>query len=166
MRNNTKIQIPLRRLWRELRKSSQSMSPWSYDVGGSAEKGVARNCELACKKRVLLKAGGNAMHGCSSQEFSTVCKNWHQWSTDCVLPRLVSKWDKACAKRLARLTSYIKHTEHHTQHCVVGDKNEDSKLGLGQDASFRWRFARFQINLKRSIVRIWITNRCSNVLDA
>ena len=47
-----------------------------------------------------------------------------------MLPRCVTNWNQACAKRLEILTSYMKHTKHYTQYCVVGDPNEDCKLGL------------------------------------
>ena len=125
MRNNTKIT-----------NSSPSITAWSYDVGGHAARSVARNCELACTSASFLKLPETSCmdaHHFFPKKISTVCENWHEWGTDCVdmtalrqktrvaldVPRLVTKWNKACAKILARLTSYMKNTKHCTQHCVV-----------------------------------------------
>ena len=53
-----------------------------------------------------------------------------------VLARCMTKWTRACDKRLERLIAYIHKTNNHVQHCFVGDKAEDCKLGLFCDASF------------------------------
>ena len=57
----------------------------------SVDHGVPKRApheHFSClQKRVVLKAAGNAMHGCSSlfpKKISTVCENWHEWCTDCV----------------------------------------------------------------------------------
>ena len=41
------------------------------------------------------------------------------------LARHVTKWTKACDRRLHRLISYMHHTAHHTQMCFVGDNQSN-----------------------------------------
>ena len=52
------------------------------------------------------------------------------------LARAVTKWTKACDKRLARLISYIPHTCEFRQHCHVGITAQQCRLGLFQDSDF------------------------------
>ena len=52
------------------------------------------------------------------------------------LARAVTKWTKACDKRLARLISYIHHTSEHRQYCCVGNTAQQCKLELFQDSDF------------------------------
>ena len=52
------------------------------------------------------------------------------------LAREVTKWNKACDKRLHRLVSYLHHTKDRVMHCWVGDNPEDCILVLYVDASF------------------------------
>ena len=48
----------------------------------------------------------------------------------------VTKWTKACDKRLARLISYIHHTSEYRQYCYVGNTAQQCRLGLFQDSDF------------------------------
>ena len=57
------------------------------------------------------------------------------WSVD-KLARPVTKWTKACDKRLARLISYIHHTSEYRQYCNVGNTALHCRLGLFQDSDF------------------------------
>ena len=57
------------------------------------------------------------------------------WSVN-KLPRAVTKWTKACNKRLARLISYIHHTSEYRQYCYVGNTAQHSRVGLFQDSDF------------------------------
>ena len=50
-----------------------------------------------------------------------------------MLARAVTKCDKAYAKRLARLISYIIQTKRYRQSCVVGNTIQDFKLALCQE---------------------------------
>ena len=50
--------------------------------------------------------------------------------------RLITKWTKACDKRLNRLISYIHHTSEDKQYCYVGNTSKQSRLGLFQDSDF------------------------------
>ena len=55
------------------------------------------------------------------------------WSVN-KLARAVTKWTKACDKRLARLTFYIHHTCECRQCCYVGNTARHCRLGLFRDS--------------------------------
>ena len=55
------------------------------------------------------------------------------WSVN-KLARAVTKWTKACDKRLARLISYIHHTSEYRQCCYVGNTAQQCRLGSFQDS--------------------------------
>ena len=57
------------------------------------------------------------------------------WSVN-KLARSITKWTKACDKRLNRLISYIHHTCEYKQHCYVGNTAKQCRLGLFQDSDF------------------------------
>ena len=57
------------------------------------------------------------------------------WSVN-KIARAVTKWTKACDKRLARLISYIHHTCEYRQYCYVGNTAHQCRLGLFQDSDF------------------------------
>ena len=52
------------------------------------------------------------------------------------LARSITKWTKACDKRLSRLISYIHHTFEFWQYCHVGNTAKQRRLGLFQDSDF------------------------------
>ena len=52
------------------------------------------------------------------------------------LARSITKWTKACDKRLSRLMSYIHHTGEYKQYCHVGSTAQHCRLGLFQDSDF------------------------------
>ena len=52
------------------------------------------------------------------------------------LARAVATWTKACAKRWARLISYIHHTSEYRQCGYVGNTARQCRLGLFQDSGF------------------------------
>ena len=58
-----------------------------------------------------------------------------QWSVN-KLARSITKWTKACDKRLNRLISYIHHTCEYKQYCHVGTTAKQCRLGLFQDSDF------------------------------
>ena len=49
---------------------------------------------------------------------------------------MVTKWTKACDKRLSRLISYIHRTNDFRQYCHVGNTVQQCRLGLFQDSDF------------------------------
>ena len=57
------------------------------------------------------------------------------WSVN-KLARSITKWTKACDKRLNRLISYIHHTCEYKQYCYVGNTAKQCRLGLVQDSDF------------------------------
>ena len=57
------------------------------------------------------------------------------WSVN-KLARSITKWTRACDKRLNRLISYIHHTCEHEQYCYVGNTAKQCRLGLFQDSVF------------------------------
>ena len=58
-----------------------------------------------------------------------------RWSVN-ILARSITKWTKACDKRLNRLISYIHHTCEYKQYCHVGNTAKQCRLGLFQDSDF------------------------------
>ena len=57
------------------------------------------------------------------------------WSVN-KLARSITKWTKACDKRLNQLISYIHHTCEYKQYCYVGNNAKQCRLGLFQDSDF------------------------------
>ena len=52
------------------------------------------------------------------------------------LARAITKWTRACDKRLARFISYIHHTSEFKQYCHAGNTAKQCRLGLFQDSDF------------------------------
>ena len=67
------------------------------------------------------------------------------WSVN-KLARSITKWTKACDKRLNRLISYIHHTCDYTQYCHVGNIAKQCRLGLFQDSDFAGDLEEFKIH--------------------
>ena len=107
-------------------------SSCSFDMEGHAKKHVGRHCELANKKTEQLYKGSTPClddHQSKEEEnesvgeLSKVCsQNFLKclylarigrpdtlWSVN-KLARSITKWTKACDKRLSHLISYIHHT--------------------------------------------------------
>ena len=57
------------------------------------------------------------------------------WSVN-KLARSITRWTKACDKRLCQLISYIHHTCEYKQYCYVGNTAKQCRLGLFQDSDF------------------------------
>ena len=137
---------------------AETISSWSYDLEGHAKKCVEIYCELANKTtQQLHKVAPPCMddHQFKEEknesvgELSTVCSQIvHKclkmarigrpdilWSVN-KLARAITKWTKACDKRLARLISYIHHASEYRQYCYVGNTPQHCRLGLFQDSDF------------------------------
>ena len=135
-----------------------SISSWSYDVEGHAKKCVERSCELANRTtQQLYKVSTPCIDDHHSKEeewksvgeLSKVCSQIVLkclyaaligrpdilWSVN-KLARAVTKWTKACYKRLSRLISHIHHTCDYKQYCHVGNIAKQCRLGLFQDSDF------------------------------
>ena len=137
-------------------KPDADIFSWSYDMEGHAKKCVERYCELANSttqqffytvstpclddhhfKEEELGSVGELSKLCSQ----TVLKCLYLariggpdilWSVN-TLARAVTKWTRACGKRLALLISYTHHTSEYKQHCHVGNTAKQCRLGLFQD---------------------------------
>ena len=119
------------------------ISSWSYDMAGHAKKCVERYCELANKTtQQLYKVSAPCIddHHFKEEEEMKSVGELSQVSSQIVLKclylarigrpdilwsvnklaRSITKWTKACDKRLNRLTSYIHQTCEYKQYCHVG----------------------------------------------
>ena len=86
------------------------------------------------------------------------------WSVN-KLARAVTKWTRACDKRLARLISYIHHTCDYKQCCHVGNTAKQCRLGTVSRLRFCRRSWRLKIDLRVNFVHIWMSYVCSNQFD-
>ena len=134
------------------------ISSWSYDMAGHAKKCVERYCELANKttqqlykvstpciddhhfKEEELKSVGELSKVCPQivlkcLYLARIGRLDILWSVN-KLAQSITKWSKACDKRLNRLISYIHHTCEYKQHCHVGNTAKQCRLGLFQDSDF------------------------------
>ena len=109
--------------WQTIRQKVQSFKPlhgWSW----LQERGVWISGELSdvCSQ-IVLKCFFLARIG-RPDILWTVNK----------LARSVTKWTRACDRRLARLISYIHHTSDYRQYCHVGNTAQHCRLGLFPDS--------------------------------
>ena len=134
------------------------ISSWSYDMVGHAKKCVERYCELANKttqqlykvstpciddhhfKEEETKSVGELSNACSQiflkcVYLARIGRPDILWSVN-KLAWAITKWTKACDKRMNRLISYIHHTNEYTQYCHVGKSAKQCRLGLFQDSDF------------------------------
>ena len=134
------------------------ISSWSCDLEGHAKKCVERYCELANKTtQQLYKVSSPCLgdHHFKEEETKSVGELSNTccqivlkclylarigrpdilWSAN-KLARSITKWTKACDKRLNRLISYIHHTCEYKQYCYVGNTAKQCRLGLFQDSDF------------------------------
>ena len=134
------------------------ISSWSYDMAGHAKKCVERYCELANKttqnlykvstpciddhhfKEEEMKSVGELSQVCSQivlkcLYLARIGRPDILWSVN-KCARSITKWTKACDKRLNRLISYINHTCEYKQYCYVGNTAKQCRLGLFQDSDF------------------------------
>ena len=131
---------------------------WSYDMAGPAKKCVERCCELANKKTWQLYEVSTLCvddHHFMKEELESVgelSKVCSQIVLKCLylariggpdilwsvnkLARSITKWTKACDKRLNRFISYIHRTCEYRQCCHVGNTAKQCRLGLLQDSDF------------------------------
>ena len=157
------------------------ISSWSYDKEGHAKKRVGRYCELANKTtEQVFKVATPCIddHHFKEEELKSVGELSTVYShivLKCLflarivnkLARSVTKWTKACDKRLARLISYIHHTCEYRQYCCVGNTAKQCRLGLGlfQDSDFARDLGRLEINIRRNSMHFRKSNVRANKLD-
>ena len=139
-------------------KRGANISSWSYDMESNAKKCVERYCELANKTtQQLYKVATPCIddHQIKKEEMGSVgelSKLCSQivvkylylarigrpdflWSVN-KLARAITKWTRACDKRLARLISYIHRTCEFKQYCHVGNIAQQCRARLFQDSDF------------------------------
>ena len=127
-------------------------------MAGHAKKCVERYCELANKttqqlynvstpciddhhfKEEEVKSVGELAHVCSQivlkcLYLARIGRPDILWSVN-ELARSITKWTKACDKRLNRLISYIHHTCEYKRYCHVRNTAKQCRLGLFQDSDF------------------------------
>ena len=127
------------------------ISSWSYDMEGHAKKCVERYCELANKttqrlykvstpcidghhfKEEEMKSVGELSQVCSqivlkSLYLARIGRPENLLSVN-KFAQSITKWTKACDKRLNRLISYIHHTCEHKQYCYVGSSAKTMQTG-------------------------------------
>ena len=126
------------------------ISSWSYDMEGHAKKCVERYCELANKTTQQLykvstpciddhhfeeeeiKSVGDLPQVCSQivlkcLYLARIGRRDILWSVN-ELAKSITKWTKACDKRLNRLISYIHHTCEYKQYCYVDNTAKQCRL--------------------------------------
>ena len=86
------------------------------------------------------------------------------WSVN-KLARSITKWTKACDKRLSRFISYIHHTSENRQHCYVGNTTKQCRLGLFQDSDFAGHLEDSKVNIRRHSVHFRKPHVRANKLD-
>ena len=164
-----------------------SISSWSYDMGGHAKKCVERYCELANKTTQQLYIVSTPCiddHPFKEEETKSVGELSHvrsqivlkclylarigrhdiPWSVN-KLARSITKWTKACDKRLSRLISYIHHTCDYKQYYHVGNTAKQCRLGLFQDSDFRGDLEDSKSTSGGIWCVFWKSYVCSNQLD-
>ena len=126
------------------------ISSWSCDMEGHGKKCVERYCESANKSTQQLykvstpciddhhfkelKSVGELSQVCSQivmkcLYLARIGRPDFLWSVN-KLARSITKWTKACDKRLNRLISNIHHTCEYKPHCHVGNTAKQCRLGL------------------------------------
>ena len=134
------------------------ISSWSYDMVGHAKKYVEQYCDLANKttqqlykvstpciddhhfKEEETKSVGELSNACSQivlkcLYLARIGRPDILWSVN-KFARSITKWTKACDKRLNRLISNIHHTCEYKQYCHVGNTANQCRLGLFQNSDF------------------------------
>ena len=168
------------------------ISSWSYDMDGHAKKCVKRYCEWANKtaqqlykvstpciddhhfKEEEIKSVGELSNVCSQIVLNQiVLKCLHLgrigrpdilWSVN-KLARSITKWTKACDKRLNRLISYIHHTSEYNQYCHVGNTAKQCGIGTVSRLPILQDISRTQILLRVEHCVFWKSYICSEQLD-
>ena len=145
--------------WTEKLPYSENLhiSSCSFDMDGHAKKCVERYCELANKTtQQLCKVSTPCIddHHFKEEETKSVGElhkyalelfwnayTWHElrpdipWSVNKLAPS-ITKWTRACDKRLSLLISYIHHTSEYKQCYHLGNTAKQCRLGLFQDSDF------------------------------
>ena len=157
---------------------------WSYDIEGPAKKFVERLCELANKKtEQQYKVSTPCLddHHFKKEWTGISWRTVNSMLTDrlkkaCILARIgrpdmlwsvnklaraVSKWTRACDRRLARLISCVHHTSTFRRYCHVGSTAQHCRLGWSQDSDFAGDLKGLKNQLRVNLLYFWKSNTCS-----
>ena len=168
-------------------KLDADVSSWSYEMEGHAKKCVERKCELANKmtrqlytvttpclddhhfKEDELGCVGELSKVCSQIVLICLClahigRPDILWSVK-TLARAVTKWTRACDKRLARLISYFHHTSEFKQFCHVEKHCTTMQVGTVSGLWLCGRSWRLKIDLSENFVHIWKSHVWSHKLE-
>ena len=117
-----------------------------------------------------MKSVGELSHSMLSN-CSEMPDTWHVleqphiiWSVN-KLARSITKWTKACDKRLNRLISYIHHTCEYRQYFHVVNTIKQCRLGLFQDSDFAGDLEDSKSTSGGTLCHFWKSYICSNKLD-
>ena len=162
------------------------ISSWSYDMEGHAKKCVEQYCELANKttqqlykvsspciddhrfKEEELKSVGELSQVCSQivpkcLHLASIGRPDVLWPVN-KLARSITKWTKACDKRLNRLMSYIHHTCERRQYVMWVILLNSADWDCFKTLTSR-EILKIQNHFWRNIVHFWKSYICSNKLD-
>ena len=165
---------------------AETLSSSSCDMEGHAKKCVERYCELTNKQRKqFYKVATPCLddHQFREEENGTVVKSSTVWSQMVLkglyldriggpdvlrsvnkLASAVTKWTRACDKRLARLISHF-HAFEYRQYCYVGNTAQQCSLGLFQDSDFEGDLEDSKVNFGWNSVHFRKPNICASKLD-
>ena len=163
------------------------ISSWSYDMAGHAKKCVERYCELANKttqqhykistpciddhhfKEEETKSVAELSNACSQivlkySYFARIGRPDVLWSVN-KLARSITKWTKACDKRLNRLISHIFIILVNANNIVMWEiLPNNADWDCFKTLTSR-EILKIQNHFWRNIVHFWKSYVCSNKLD-
>ena len=86
------------------------------------------------------------------------------WSVN-KLARSITKWTKACDKRLSRVISYIHHTCDYKAILLCGKHSTTMQIRIVPRLWFCRRRRRLEVNIRRNLVHFRKPNICAKELD-
>lgn len=143
---------------KSLHVNMEDVKGYAYDMQGHVKQTVERYLELSGKTETSLRQVGTPCiddHLILPEELeekgelspvaarivlkalyvARVNRLDFYWAVN-TLARCVTKWNKACDRRLHRLISYLHWTQQYVQMCWVGDTADNCVLAIFADASF------------------------------
>ena len=113
---------------------------WPISLHDNSAKYLLRAFDDHHFREEEMKSVGELSQGCSQivlkcLYLARIGRPDILWSVN-KLARSITKWTKACDKRLNRLISYIHHTCEYKEYCHVGNTAKQCRLGLFQDSDF------------------------------
>ena len=131
---------------------------WRKRIGMKA--GGERRAWMIIKLQLKMFSGRGELAPMCAQTMHVRGQNLTTWSTleGQHAGTISHQVEQSSWQRVDTLTSYINHTKHHRQECVVGDNIQDRKLGFFPERFFCGRPSRPQINFRRRAMCVSIAN--------